>query len=182
MKRISRQILVLAAVLAIVGPTMVTAQDHYTYTVSAVGGLGGSVDADEASLDNQSFGLGLSLLREDRVHIGLRVAEVDFDADNQIAGLSGASLRYLTGGGEYRFLESFYESGLFMGLGLYELEGIDAAGVQQSETSVGVVLGVTGEFEINRRFGVLLEFMGHVTNLDAAGIFATGHVGVAAHF
>ena len=182
MKSISRLVLILAAVLSFLAPTTVSAQDHYTYTLSGLAGFGGSLDADDSGLGNQSFGLGLSLLREDRVHIGLRLVELDFDAQDEIGSLRDVSLQYLTAGGEYRFLESFYESGLFLGLGLYELEGLDSDGLRQSETSVGLVLGVTGEFEINRRFGFLLEFMGHVTNLDDSNLFATGHAGIAAHF
>ena len=60
--------------------------------------------------------------------------------------------------------------------------GIDAEGLDQSETSVGFVLGVTGEFEINRRFGFLIEFMGHVTEIENSNLFATGHAGLAVHF
>jgi hypothetical protein len=182
LKRISRLVLIVVMVLPVVAPAASLAQDHYTYTLSGLGGLGGSVDADDASLGNQSFGLGLSLLREDRVHIGLRLVQVDFDSQDQVGNWHDVSLEYLTAGGEYRFLESFYESGLFMGLGVYELEGRDADGLQQSETSVGFVLGVTGEFEINRRFGFLVEFMGHVTDLEESNIFATGHAGLAVHF
>jgi len=182
LKRISRLVPIAAVVLSTLAPATVQAQDHYTYTLSGLGGIGGSLDADNAGLGNQSFGLGLSLLREDRVHIGLRLVKVDFDSQEQIGSLGDVSLQYLTAGGEYRFLESFYESGLFLGLGVYELEGLNSDGLRQSETSVGLVLGVTGEFEINRRLGFLLEFMGHVTNLDNSNLFATGHAGIAAHF
>ena len=180
MKRISRLVPIAAVVLSTLAPATVQAQDHYTYTLSGLGGVGGSLD--DGGLGNESFGLGLSLLREDRVHIGLRLVKVDFDSQEQIGSLGDVSLQYLTAGGEYRFLESFYESGLFLGLGVYELEGLNSDGLRQSETSVGLVLGVTGEFEINRRLGFLLEFMGHVTNLDNSNLFATGHAGIAAHF
>ncbi len=182
MKRISWLVPIVVVVLWTLAPVAVMAQDHYTYTLSGLGGFGGSLDADDSGLGNQSLGLGLSLLREDRVHIGLRLVELDFDAQEEIGSLRDVSLQYLTAGGEYRFLESFYESGLFLGLGLYEIEGLDAEGLRQSETSVGLVIGVTGEFEINRRFGFLLEFMGHVTNLEDSNLFATGHAGIAAHF
>ena len=182
MQRIIRLVFIAITALAILAPAAVLAQDHYTYTLSVLGGFGGSVDAEDTSLGNQSFGLGFSLLREDRVHIGLRVAQIDFSAEDLVGVYSDPSLRFLTAGGEYRFLESFYESGLFLGLGVYELDGLDASGIRDSETSVGFVLGVTGEFEINRRVGFLIEFMGHATELEGANIFATGHAGVAVHF
>jgi hypothetical protein len=182
LKRINRLVLVVVTFSLALVPAMTSAQDHYTYTLSGMAGIGGSLDADDSNLGNQSFGLGLSLLREDRVHIGMRVAQVEFNSEDLIGDFHDATLQYLTAGGEYRFLESFYESGLFIGLGLYELEGLDADGLQQSETNVGFVIGVTGEFEINRRFGFLVEFMGHVTELDNASLFATGHAGFAVHF
>jgi hypothetical protein len=182
LKRIIWLVLVVVTTFSTLGPVAAVAQDHYTYTLSGLVGMGGSVDAEDASLGNQSFGLGLSLLREDRVHIGLRLVQTEFDAQDLIGNYRDASLRYLTAGGEYRFLESFYESGLFLGLGVYELEGIDDQGLDQSETSVGFVLGVTGEFEINRRFGFLIEFMGHVTDIQDSNLFATGHAGLAVHF
>ena len=75
------------------------------------------------------------------------------------------SLRFVVAGGEYRFLESFYESGLFIGLGAYELEGTNLVGASDSESGAGLVLGATGEFEINRRVGFLIELLGDTTIL-----------------
>jgi hypothetical protein len=182
LKRISTLVLIVFAVLSCFSPTAGWAQDHYTYTVSVMGGLGGSMGDDDAGLGNQSLGLGLSLLREDRVHVGLRFAQIEFDAEDRIGDLSDASLNYVVAGGEYRFLESFYESGLFIGLGAYELEGTDFLGGRDSETGAGIALGVTGEFEINRRVGFLVEFLGHVTGLESNTAFATGQAGIAVHF
>lgn len=171
---------VFAAVLAL--PVAAGAQDHYTYTISLLGGVGGAIDEDGAGLDNQALELGLSLLREDQVHVAARLGEIDFDASDAVGGAGDATLRYVVAGGEYRFLESFYESGIFAGLGFYELEGSALPGGEQSDSSVGLALGLTGEFEINRRVGVLVEFTGHVTDLEGAQIFGTGLIGLTAHF
>lgn len=171
-----------ALLLGVLVPSPGAAQDHYTYTISALGGFGGSLGDDDAGLGNRTLGLGLSLLREDRVHIGLRLVEIEFDEGVMLGRLTDASLRYLTAGGEYRFLESYYESGLFIGVGLYDLEGFDAEAQLDSESGVGIVLGVTGEFEINRRFGFVVEFMGHLTSMEDSNVFASGHAGIAVHF
>jgi len=180
--RIATLVLAAFVTLGLVLPVTVHAQDHYTYTVSALGGLGGSFGDDEGGFDNTSFSLGLSLLREDRVHVGVRLGQIEFASDDRVAGLADASLSYLVAGGEYRFVEDYYESGLFLGLGAYELEGDTLLGVQDSETEVGFVLGVTGEFEINRRLGFLVEVLGHVTSMQGNTAFGTGQVGLAVHF
>jgi hypothetical protein len=182
LKRTGSLILVFLVVPVLLGPAAARAQDPYTYTLSALGGLGGAVEDSEGGVGNTSFSLGLSLLREDRVHIGARLGQIDFDAGNTVGELDNATLSYLLAGADYRFLESFYESGLFFGLGAYELEGDDLLAEPESESGVGFVLGVTGEFEINRRFGFIVEILGHVTTLEQSGSFVTGQVGLAAHF
>ena len=182
MKRIGTTVLVTFAVLSFLVPAVGRAQDHYTYTVSALGGVGGSLGEDGAGVDNPSFGLGLSLLREDRVHVSLRLMQIDFKEEDLIGNLSDASLSYVVAGGEYRSLESYFESGFFVGLGGYDLEGVDSFGITESETGVGLVVGVTGEFEVNRRFGFLVEILGHLTSLAGNSTFVTGNAGIAVHF
>jgi hypothetical protein len=84
--------------------------------------------------------------------------------------------------GEYRFTESFYESGLYIGLGLYSLDGLSLIGGSFTEESVGLVLGISGEFVLTDRVGFLLEVSGHATNLDTVDTLAMAHAGVAIHF
>ena len=46
----------------------------------------------------------------------------------------------------------------------------------------GLALGVTGEFELTKKFGLMLEVTSHITDLETEELFITGHVGVAIHF
>ena len=183
---LEKKVLAITVLVFVVGGLTATsgaqAQDHYTATVTVQGGMGGAVGEDEGDLGNQSLQLGFSLLQEDLVHVGLKIATIDFAAGDSLGGRIDNTLNYLTLTGEYRFLENFYESGLFAGVGFYQLEGIDVFGVSDSEQSVGIVLGVSGEFEINRRLGFAVELAGHLANLDGADIFATAHAGLAVHF
>lgn len=158
------------------------AQELYNYTVTAMFGLGGAPDSDtDDSLSQGSFQLGASLVAEPRTHLALRLGQISFDDEPQ-GGLFDADLTYATVAGEYRFRETFYDSGIYLGLGGYQLDGIDVFGNDDDETAVGLVLGLTGEFEINRRFGVQVELSGHYTDLEAIDFLVLGHLGLAVHF
>lgn len=181
----TQRLIALAAILALCGlaPAPAQAQELYNYTVSAMVGLGGAPDSDtDDSLGNGTYQLGLSLVAEPRTHLGLRLGRLTFDEDDLQGGLFDSELTYATLAGEYRFREAYYDSGIYFGLGGYQLDGTDVLGNSADDTAVGVVLGLTGEFEINRRFGVLVELSGHYTDLDAIDLLVLGHVGVAVHF
>lgn len=180
----TQRIAVLAVILALCGlsPAPVQAQELYNYTVSASFGLGGAPGSDtDDSFGNDGYQLGFSLVTEPRTHLALRLGELSFGDESQ-GGLFDADLTYLTLGGEYRFRETFYDSGIYLAVGGYQLDGVDALGNSDEQTAVGVALGLTGEFEINRRFGVLVELSGHYTDLDAFDLLVLGNVGLAVHF
>lgn len=161
-----------------------SAQELYTFTVGALGGFGGSLDADPGDdLGNLSYQLNFSIVTEPKTQLGLRLGQIDLDIDESFSLLDDADLTYLTVAGEYRFSETFYQSGIYLGLGAYRLEGIDRFLLTSEEdTSFGVALGLTGEFELTRSLGVLVELSGHYADLDAAQVFIMGHVGLAFHF
>jgi hypothetical protein len=170
---------VLAAVLA--APAGAGAQELYHFPASALGGFGGSLDADRGDgLGNPSFQLGLSMVTEARTHVGLRIGQIGFD--EPLESIDDADLTYLTLGGEYRFDRSYYQSGVYLGLGGYRLEGTRPDGSDADDTVLGMVLGLTGEFEINPNFGVLVEFSGHWADLEDTKAFAQGLGGIAFHF
>lgn len=175
--------LVFAVGLALVFlPIAAEAQGSLTYGVNLLGGIGGSLDEDEASLTNSSIQLGFSVQPEDQVLIGLRASQIDF-GNELVAGLVNASIDYITLSGEYRFTESFYESGLYLGLGFYRFEGDPATVIAaDDESSVGIVLGITGEFLITQKFGFLVELSGHFANLDSIDTIVAGHAGFSFHF
>ena len=172
--------LLAAAALA---PTAAHAQETYTFTVGAFGGIGGSVDAEPGDeLDNTGFQLDLGMVVQPQNHLVLRLGTLDLDSGERFEDLTGASLTYATIGGEYNYRHSYYDSGVYLALGGYRLDGDDAAGREQDETAVGLALGVTGEFPITRWLGVQIELSGHYADFDRANLFAMGHAGLVVHF
>ena len=165
-------------------PAVGGAQELYTYTVGLLGGIGGSFDADPGgSFTNKSFQLNLGMVTEPHTHLILRTGKLSLDKDNHFGSLRNADLDYLTIGGEYRARQAVWESGLYLALGGYRLNGTEAAtGRDRAETSVGLALGATGELPINRHLGLLAEISGHYINFREAQFFGMGHVGLALHF
>lgn len=185
MKRLKQMVPTILALLLVAAATApALAQESYTVTVSALGGFGGSIDADPGDdLSNPGYQLGLSLITEPKTHLGLRVGRIDLNQSDPIGSLTGASLTYFNVAGEYRYSHSFYESGVYFGLGGYQLEGDSVlTGATRKDTSVGVVLGLTGQFELTRHFVVLVDIAGHWANLDEEQIFATGLIGLGLRF
>jgi hypothetical protein len=173
----------LLLLLLLLPPGAARAQDLYTYSIGLLGGVGGSVDASPGNdLGNTGFQVDLALLTEPRTLLGVRAGRLSLDRQDQFGSLHDASLSYATVGGEYRFQQSFYDSGIYMALGGYRLNGKGGDGRDRSDTSVGLAVGVTGEFKVNRWLGVLVELSGHYAHLDDAQFFAMGHAGLAVHF
>jgi hypothetical protein len=176
-------VLVLGA--AVLAPAPAAAQQElYLFSASALGGIGGSLDAEPGdSLSNTGYQIGFAMLTEPKTHVGVRVGEMSLDADERFGDLFGAELLYANVAGEYRYSHSYYDSGVYFGLGGYRLQGDDVFSLgDEDETALGGVLGVTGEFAITRRFGVLVELSGHWVDFDDQQVFVMGHAGFVAHF
>ena len=165
-------------------PAFAGAQELYTYTVGLLGGIGGSFDAAPGgSLTNKSFQLNLGMVTEPHTHLILRMGKLSLDQDSLFGSLRNADLDYVTIGGEYRARQSVWDSGLYLALGGYRLNGTEAAtGRDRTETSVGLALGATGELPVNRHLGLLGEVSGHYIHFRDEQFFAMAHVGVALHF
>ncbi|MEM8930866.1 MAG: hypothetical protein AAGE94_06815 [Acidobacteriota bacterium] len=161
--------LCLLATLAV--PSNAAAQDR-GITLGLLGGVGGSPDSEDYTESSFQFLAGLDIAT--RTHVQLRLGQLDLALDGRTTDLS-----YVTLGSEYRFDADYYDSGIILGLGWYQLDG--SAGVAD-EDSIGVYGGVTGDFPINDRWSVLVELTGHWADLDAAQVFLHGHVGLAIHF
>jgi|CXWL01.1.fsa_nt_gi hypothetical protein len=173
----------LAAAAALAGPA--SAEELYTFTVGVLGGAGGSLDADPGDdLANTGFQLNLAMVTQARTHVVVRAGQFGLaDAGQFGAELFDADLSYVTISGEYRYRHSYYESGMFLGLGGYKLNGFDlGTGEERDETSIGVTVGATGEFAFNRHFSFVAEVAGHYVELDEAQLFATAHAGFSIHF
>lgn len=170
----------LAALLLL--PGAARAQELYTFTAGLMGGIGGSFDAEPGDdLGNTGYQLNLTMVTEPRTHVGFRLGQLSLDSEESFGSLTGAELSYVTVAGEYRFPQSYYESGLYIGLGGYRLEG-SRGSRDERDTSVGLTLGVTGEFKVTQWLGVLVELSGHYADLDEAQFFGMGHAGLAIHF
>jgi hypothetical protein len=180
--RLLGRLALLVAVLAL--PTAARAQDHYTFSAAVLGGVGGSPDVDGANYGNGGFQVNLGLVTEPRTILGLRVGRFSINRPNPFGSLTDAGLSYATIGGEYRFRESYYDSGIYLALGAYRLSGRDADGTSRDRTAAGAALGLTGEFPITRRLGVLVELSGHYADFRRENVqfFAMGHAGVVWHF
>ena len=162
-------------------PAAAEAQEDQPLEATLLFGLGGSFDEDQSGLGNSGYQLGLSLGIARRTKVGVRLGEIDYDAGDFIASIAGPTFSYVTVGGEYTFGERYYESGVYIALGAYKLEGLQG-GQPFDDTTVGVALGVTGEFEITRRLGLVLEGAGHFADFGAARYFITFHGGLGYHF
>lgn len=170
-------------VIALLLAVSAGAQERYNFTATLMGGLGGSTDADLGDgIDNLALQLGLDFVTEPRTHVGFRLGTFDLESDDRFGSLVGASLTYATIAGEYRFSESFYESGVYLGLGGYQLDGRRLGGGDEDETTLGVAFGITGEFKVGRRFSIPVELSGHYADFEDAQVFVVLLTGVAFHF
>lgn len=171
----------------LLAPVAAGAQELYSFTSSLLLGLGGSFDENDAGFGNPSFQLGFSNVIEKRTHVGFRLGHVGFDSNSYVGELKGAGLTYLNVSGEYRsakgsFSGSFLESGVYIGLGGYQLSGDTDDGRSESGTSIGLVLGLTGDIEVSPRFAVRIELSGHILSSEVARYFGLAQVGVAYRF
>lgn len=170
--------LVIAA-LALASPA--AAADSHALTLGAYLGVGGSPDTVDSSFSQSTYQLGLGFVTDLKTQVWVRYGHIDFGG-KRFDDLENADLSYVTVGGEYRFTESFYQSGVYLGLGYYDLSGRSISGAGSGGSGFGVALGITGEFDISRRWSVLVDLGGHVVNLDQASVFMTGQVGIGLHF
>lgn len=164
-------------------PGAAGAQELYTYTVGALGGIGGSLDVDRGDdLGNTGYQLNLTMVTEPRTHVGFRLGRLGLDSEEFFGSLREAELSYVTIAGEYRFRQTYYESGVYFGLGGYRLEGLGSDDETTEDTAIGLAVGINGEFKVNRWMGVLVEISGHWADFDEAQIFGMAHGGLAFHF
>ena len=179
--RLLARLLLIFALLLL--PGAAGAQELYTYTVGVFGSIGGSFDANPGdSLTNTGYQINLGVVTEPRTHLVLRSGRLSLDKDKLFGSLRDAELSYATIGGEYRTRQDFYDSGIYLALGGYRLEGTTASGGDSRENSWGLAVGVTGELPIRSWLGVQAEISGHYIDFDEAQFFAMGNAGLVIHF
>jgi hypothetical protein len=182
-----RTVKVLLLATLLLTPGLAGAQELYTFTGSLLVGVGGSFDENDAGYGNTTFQLGISNVIEKRTHLGIRLGMMDFGSRDRLGPITGADVTYLTIAGEYRSKKSSYtgkfvDSGIYVGLGGYQIEGTDAAGREDDETAIGLAIGLTGDWEITPKWGVRVELSGHILDSDIADTLGMFHLGAAYRF
>jgi hypothetical protein len=159
------------------------AQIEPIYRGTLLGGLGGSFLADgRHDPDHSALQASFGVLTDERTFTVIRVGRMDFGNDEILGGRSSAELEYANVAGELRALSRSYTWGLFVGIGGYRLTGDPVASVNRSETAVGAALGVEGDFDFTRHFGLAVEFAGHYVWFDEPDLYGFALVGLAIHF
>ena len=172
-----------------------SAQTPSRYTAGVTFGFGSPTGSgpsgstiDDVYLVNDSFEFGYQLMFGMEVRRGtlfaVRFGQVDVEIASPAAlsvfgGPIGSDLSYLTLTGEYRMPAGSYQSGFFMGLGYYSVDGKN---VFDDDDGLGLTLGVDGDIRINDRWSILVEFSGHYADLEYAQFFIMAHAGLAFHF
>ena len=186
-------ILIVLALSCLAGSS--SAQTTSRYTAGVMFGFGGPTGSgpsgstiDDIYLVDDRFDTGYQLffgmeVRKDSL-FAVRVGEMDVQvASPSLLALFDSpldsELTYLTLSGEYRLPAGSYLSGLFLGIGYYSVDGQNFF---DEDSGLGLTVGTNGDFRINDRWSVLVEFSGHYADLDYAQFFIMGHAGLAIHF
>lgn len=181
MKRSIPIVVALAALST--APAAVRAQDSYSFTVAALGGIGGSFDArGEQDFDHGAFEAAFGMISDDRTLVMLRAGRLDLDDALDLEGVYGAELDFVTVAGEYRFRQPAYDFGVYLGLGGYRVTGEEFDQREVDERALGLAFGLTGDFDVTRRVSLVAEFSAHYTFLDRAELYGLALGGVALHF
>lgn len=158
-------------------------QESYTFTLGLLGGVGGSLDADpDPGLAQRSWELAAGMVTAPRTLVVVRAGRLSIEGDPAFERFSKADLEYVNVAGEYRFAQPTYDYGTYVGIGYYRLNGDLLAGGEDSESDLGIVLGLTGDFDVTRYLSIIGEVSGHYVFLGDASIFAMANVGLAVHF
>lgn len=176
--------LTLCAVLFVVAPAAAQQSESYTFTLGLTGGVGGSLDADdpEPGLGEPALQLVAGMVTAERTIVSVRAGRIDLEGDTGFERFATADLEFVNIAGEYHFPQSFYVYGIYLGIGYYKLSGELRSGGDDHEQDVGLVLGMTGDFDVTRHVSVIGEISGHYAFLDDANLFTMASVGVAVHF
>ncbi len=174
--------------LGLLLPATSSAQEpHFNYSIGLMGGFGGSTDAEpDVGYDNFGFEAFFSMETQLRTKFVVRLGQMAFETGFNTANVANqgivpfdidVDLNYATLSGEYKYTDSGYIGGLFIGLGFYELDSSF-----YDENSLGVTVGTTGDVRLTDRLSLHIQLSGHYADLDYAQFFLMGHVGLAFHF
>ena len=145
------------------------------------GGIAGSIDEADTGFSNPILQVRFAVETSARGNLAIRLGRMEFD-EVIIGAVHDVTVDYLTVVGEYLFDEPGHDSGLFIGLGFFDLDGTRLDGRGGDEGSVGVIIGALGEFSVGERWFIYGEGSAAYTGLDVAQIFANLQVGVGFRF
>ncbi len=148
------------------------------FSIGLFAGFGGSMDESDTGLDQTVVMAKFTVETRPRTDFAIRLGEIDIE---QLGAVTDATLTYLTLSGDYWAYESFYESALYLGLGYYEISGL-LGFAEVQESTVGVVLGALGEFDVTQNLSFQVEVSAHYSPMDVAQSFVMGQAGLAVHF
>ncbi|HWW62711.1 MAG TPA: hypothetical protein VN181_15155, partial [Thermoanaerobaculia bacterium] len=97
---------------------------------------------------------------------------------NRVRADVDGEVEHVEGLVEYRFSEAFGSTGLYAGAGLYRSE----ANGQETRTDYGFLAGVTADFPLSRRYGVIADAGYHWTGGDFRARYVTAGVGLRFSF
>ena len=172
------------ALVAVAAPLAAAEQqESYTFTLGLLGGVGGALDADpDPGLGQTSWALSAGMVTAPRTLVVVRAGRLSIEGDPAFERFAKADLEYLNIAGEYRFAQPTYDFGTYLGLGYYRMDGELLLGGDAQENALGIVLGLTGDFDITRYLSFVGEISGHYVFSSDAKIFAMANVGLAVHF
>lgn len=160
------------------------------FTVTALGGFGGSIDESETGYDNSSLQLGFSVVTQRSVRVGVRIGTIG--TMDRAADIGELDLTYASIAGEYLYGEAGFVSAFYAGIGVYRLEGNriigggsvgpPILGDSVTTTTVGLTGGVNGEFDITDKFVFVVELGLHGLTQGEARAFANGLIGIGYKF
>ena len=156
-------------------PAASSAQQPSTHVVGLAVGLGGATGSDPSTgYDNFGFQAFFSMEVQNRTRFVTRLGRLALESKDSTVD---ADLTYLTLAGEYSFNAGSYDSGLFLGLGFYDLSADF-----DDDSAVGLTFGTNGDFRLTQRLSLNVELSGHWADLDYAQFFVMAHAGIAYHF
>lgn len=159
-------------------------QEGYTFTLGLLGGVGGPLDADpDPGLGQTNWMLSAGMVTAPRTLVVVRAGRMAIEGDPAFERFAQADLEYIHIAGEYRFAQPTYDYGTYVGLGYYQMNGeLLLGGGATSESDLGIVIGLTGDFDVTRYLSVVGEVSAHYAFFDDASIFAMANIGLAVHF
>jgi hypothetical protein len=178
-KLISTRVLMIVLALVLGAAGSASAQNS-VFSLALSGGFAGSLDED-TGFSNATFQARFAIETAQHQFLAFRLGRMDYSGAS-FSLLTEATIDYLTVAGEYMFTEGNYESGFFLGLGLYDVTGVQVDGKDGNQASIGIIVGAAGEFDVAESWFVYGEAAFHYVNLDAAQMFADVQIGLGFRF